>query len=91
MIRRGYALHLINDVIYGQIVNMFNVSTEFSHPELERIFENFDLWEQRYILQIVRDSETNSPQDLPKILPADTVFPGLHFVEAVFEFKPNVT
>jgi len=70
MTRRGYALHLINDVIYGQIVNMRNVTTDMAHPEL------FDLWEERYILQIVRDSETNCPEDLPKISPADTVIPG---------------
>lgn len=77
MLCRGIALHLINDVIYGQLVNMRNVPTGLAHPELERIFENFDLWERRYILPIVRESETDSPDAVPKKLPSETVFPGL--------------
>ncbi len=76
MLRHGYALHLLNDVIYGQIVNMFDLPTDGVHVELERIFQNFDLWERRYILPIVRDSETDDPDEMPKILPSETIFPG---------------
>ena len=77
MLQRGYALHILNDVTYGQIVNMHNLPVGVAHPELDRIFENFDLWERRYILPIVRESETDSPDAEPKKLPSETVFPGL--------------
>ena len=77
MLRRGYALHLLNDDTYGQIVNMQNLPAGAAHPELERIFENFDLWERRYILKIVQETEMDYPDDMPQKLPAETIYPGI--------------
>ena len=79
MLRRRFALHLINEAIYGQIVNMQDMPVGGIHNEMTRIFENFDLWEQRYILPTVRDSETDEPEQMPKTLAEDTFSPGWFF------------
>ena len=76
MLRQGRALHLLNDNCYGQIVNLAGLPEGKLHPELFRIFQNHDLWERRYILQLVRDSETDDPNDVPKIMPAETFTKG---------------
>ena len=81
MLRRGYALHILNDVTYGQIVNMRNLPVGVPHPELDRIFENFDLWERRYISPIVRETEMDYADDMPQKLPSETIYPGTRILK----------
>ena len=76
MLRRGLALHLLNFEVFGQIVNLVDLPEVKVHPELFRIFQNHDLWERRYVLQLVRDSETDDPEDIPKIMPSETFKKG---------------
>ena len=76
MLKQGFALHLLGDLVYGQIVNMMDLPGGRLHPELSRIFENHDLWERRYILPIVRESETEDPEEMPKLLPSETMRMG---------------
>ena len=73
MLRRGIALHLLADDVYGQIVNMMDLPKGRVHPELHRIFENHDLWERRYILPIVRETVTDDPNVMPQTLPSETI------------------
>ena len=39
---------LLTDMNYGDIVNMKNIP-DSKYPEIYRIFENYHLWEKRYI------------------------------------------
>jgi len=86
MLRHGCALHLLNDVTYGQIVNMIDLPSGGVHIELERIFQNFDLWERRYILPLVRETVTDDPHEMPKKLASETIFPGINKIIYIFDF-----
>ena len=48
--RKSHILNLMTDKTYGQLVDTHNFPKEKKHPELFRVFENFQLWQQRYIL-----------------------------------------
>ncbi len=69
-------IHLMNDKTYGQLVNIKGFPWEKLHPELVRIMENHDLWESRYIQEQIIKSSSKSPDEMPEILPKDTVKPG---------------
>ena len=49
------SLRMILDETYGQIVSMKNVPIGKETPELYRMFENVQLWEERYIEPMVRE------------------------------------
>ena len=56
-------MKMLTDKNYGQLVNLLNFPTDSKTPELLRTFENFALWEKRYILpsattHIVYDGST---------------------------------
>ena len=69
-------LHVLNKETYGQLVNLFDILNDKLHPELTRIMENHDLWETRYIQDEIRRTFTKHPDEMPEILPKDTVKDG---------------
>ena len=68
-------IYVLNDKTYGQLVNIKNVPDKL-HPELTRIMENHDLWEKRYIQEKVIKTTTKDPEQMPEILPKETVQNG---------------
>ena len=54
-LKKNTSLRMIVDETYGQIVSMKNVPVGKEKPELYRIFENGQLWEERYIEPILRE------------------------------------
>ena len=54
-LKQNTSLRMIVDETYGQIVSMKNVLIRKETPELYRMFENGQLWEERYIEPIVRE------------------------------------
>lgn len=58
--RKSHILNLMTDKTYGQLVDTHSFPKEKKHPELFRVFENFQLWQQRYILPEVINHLLNS-------------------------------
>jgi hypothetical protein len=54
-LKKFTSLRMIVDETYGQIVSMKNVPIGKETPELYRMFENGQLWEERYIEPTVRE------------------------------------
>lgn len=73
----GIPVMLLNDVTYGQLVNLRNIQEEKLHPELTRIMENHDLWEARYITERVRKTTSKDPDVMPEISARNTTRKGI--------------
>ena len=69
-------IYILNDKTYGQLVNLNKIDEKRLRPELTRIMENHDLWERRYIQEKIIKTTTKNPDEMPEILPKDTVLPG---------------
>ena len=54
-LKKNTSLRMILDETYGRIVSMKNVPIGKERPELYRMFENGQLWEERYIEPIIRE------------------------------------
>ena len=57
-LRKSNILYLVTDKTYGQLVDTTNFPKDAKHPELFRVFENFRLWQKRYILPKVCQKST---------------------------------
>ena len=53
-LKKVASLYLMNDKTYGQIVNAKEIQISAKTPELYRMLENHQLWQNRYISSKVR-------------------------------------
>ena len=53
-LKKVASLYLMNDKSYGQIVNAREIPNNAKTPELYRMLENHQLWQNRYISSKVR-------------------------------------
>ena len=54
-LKKNTSLRMIVDETYGQIVSMKNIPIGRKTPEFYRMFENGQLWEERYIEPLIRE------------------------------------